>query len=54
MRMRLTALAAAIAAGMMMAPAGTAVAAGAAGDTIRIGFITDISGVYADIDGPAG
>jgi branched-chain amino acid transport system substrate-binding protein len=51
MRMRLTALATAIAAGMMMAPAG---AAFAAGDTIRIGFITDISGVYADIDGPGG
>ena len=24
------------------------------GDVIRIGFITDMSGVYADIDGPAG
>ncbi len=24
------------------------------GDTIKIGFITDLSGVYADIDGPAG
>jgi len=24
------------------------------GDVIRIGFITDLSGVYADIDGPAG
>ncbi len=24
------------------------------GDTIRIGFITDMSGVYADVDGPAG
>ena len=23
-------------------------------DTIKIGFITDMSGVYADIDGPAG
>ena len=24
------------------------------GDVIRIGFITDMSGLYADIDGPAG
>ena len=24
------------------------------GDVIRIGFITDMSGVYADIDGPGG
>ena len=24
------------------------------GDTIRIGFMTDMSGVYADVDGPAG
>ncbi|MDE2419197.1 MAG: ABC transporter substrate-binding protein [Burkholderiales bacterium] len=24
------------------------------GDVIRIGFITDLSGIYADIDGPAG
>ena len=24
------------------------------GDVIRIGFITDLSGLYADIDGPAG
>ena len=24
------------------------------GDTIKIGFITDLSGLYADIDGPAG
>ena len=37
------------------APAATA-ASGAAGaaNAIRIGFITDMSGVYADIDGPAG
>lgn len=28
--------------------------AAAAGDVIRIGFITDLSGVYADIDGPGG
>src|ERR1700710_1387749 len=24
------------------------------GDVIRIGFITDMSGLYADLDGPAG
>ncbi|MEP7299388.1 MAG: ABC transporter substrate-binding protein, partial [Burkholderiales bacterium] len=24
------------------------------GDVIKIGFITDLSGLYADIDGPAG
>ena len=24
------------------------------GDVVRIGFITDMSGVYADVDGPAG
>src|SRR3954452_25121809 len=24
------------------------------GDVIKIGFITDMSGVYADVDGPAG
>ena len=23
-------------------------------DTVKIGFITDMSGVYADVDGPAG
>src|SRR5450830_299321 len=28
--------------------------AAAAGDVIKIGFITDLSGVYADIDGPGG
>lgn len=29
-------------------------AAGISDDVIRIGFITDLSGVYSDIDGPAG
>src|SRR5690606_27665982 len=29
-------------------------AAGISDDVIRIGFITDMSGVYSDIDGPAG
>ncbi len=33
---------------------GTAAQAQISGDTIRIGFITDLSGLYADIDGPAG
>ncbi len=40
------------------ASAGAFLAGGASaqysGDVIRIGFITDMSGVYADIDGPAG
>ena len=26
----------------------------AAGDVIKIGYITDLSGIYADIDGPGG
>jgi branched-chain amino acid transport system substrate-binding protein len=33
---------------------GPAVHAQVSNDTIRIGFITDMSGVYADVDGPAG
>ena len=33
---------------------GTAAAAPASGDVIRIGFTTDMSGVYADADGKAG
>ncbi|MBC7734300.1 MAG: ABC transporter substrate-binding protein [Bacteriovorax sp.] len=33
---------------------GTSVHAQISGDVIRIGFITDMSGLYADIDGPAG
>lgn len=33
---------------------GCAGSASAAGDVIRIGFITDLSGVYSDIDGPGG
>ena len=32
----------------------TAAQAQVSGDVIRIGFITDMSGLYADIDGPAG
>lgn len=33
---------------------GVAANAQISNDTIRIGFITDMSGVYADVDGPAG
>jgi len=33
---------------------GTSAQAQVSGDVIRIGFITDLSGLYADIDGPAG
>ena len=33
---------------------GTTAHAQISGDTIKIGFITDLSGLYADIDGPAG
>jgi len=50
--MKLKKLAAAV------AGAGAVMAGGAqaqmSGDVIRVGFITDMSGVYADIDGPAG
>ena len=47
-----------IAAAAALAFAGVAAAplanAQISGDVIRIGFITDLSGLYADIDGPAG
>ena len=33
---------------------GTSAQAQISGDVIRIGFISDLSGLYADIDGPAG
>jgi branched-chain amino acid transport system substrate-binding protein len=33
---------------------GTSAQAQISGDTVKIGFITDLSGLYADIDGPAG
>lgn len=39
-------------AGLTMAAPGQA--AGISDDVIRIGFITDMSGLYSDIDGPAG
>ena len=50
MNAKLKGLTAAIAAGLAMSYG----SASAAGDTIRIGFITDISGVYADLDGAGG
>src|SRR5450755_5111445 len=34
--------------------AGAPAQAQISGDTIKIGFISDLSGLYADIDGPAG
>ena len=43
----------ALAAGSLLAAA-PAAHAQISGDVIRIGFITDLSGLYADIDGPAG
>ncbi|MFL9923275.1 ABC transporter substrate-binding protein [Herbaspirillum lusitanum] len=51
MNVRLNILAGAIAAGFALGAAAPAVAAG---DTIKIGFITDMSGVYADLDGAGG
>ncbi|PLC51696.1 ABC transporter permease [Pollutimonas subterranea] len=51
--MKLRTLTAALAlAGLTMAAPGQA--AGISDDVIRIGFITDMSGLYSDIDGPAG
>ena len=44
-------LAAALAAGILTAPPAHAQASD---DVIRIGFITDLSGPYAELDGPAG
>jgi branched-chain amino acid transport system substrate-binding protein len=38
----------------IMAMAGAPAQAQISGDTIKIGFISDLSGLYADIDGPAG
>jgi len=37
--------------GMLLASTGAAQAAGISDDVVRIGFLTDISGVYADYDG---
>ena len=47
-------LTAAIAAALLSASGAAVHAAGISDDVIRIGFITDMSGVYSDIDGRAG
>ena len=51
--MKKTRLAAAMAAIVMGAVSFNA-AAQVSGDTVKIGFITDLSGLYADIDGQGG
>jgi len=51
--MKMTRLAAAMAALAMGTVSGMA-AAQVSGDAVKIGFITDMSGLYADIDGPGG
>jgi len=51
--MKLKAIAVAVSATCAFAAAGTA-SAQVSGDVIRIGIITDMSGLYADIDGPGG
>jgi branched-chain amino acid transport system substrate-binding protein len=51
MKLKKLAAACALAAGVL---AGASAQAQISGDVIRIGFITDLSGLYADIDGPAG
>ncbi|HJV81548.1 ABC transporter substrate-binding protein [Noviherbaspirillum sp.] len=51
--MKLKAMAVAVSATFAMGLAGSA-SAQISGDTIKIGFITDMSGLYADIDGPGG
>jgi branched-chain amino acid transport system substrate-binding protein len=53
MKMKLKTLCAAVAATTAMGMAGSA-SAQISGDVIRIGLITDMSGVYTDIDGPGG
>lgn len=50
MRIKMKALALAALVGM----SAMAMQARAAGDNVKIGFITDMSGLYADIDGPGG
>ncbi|MEI2417242.1 ABC transporter substrate-binding protein [Orrella sp. JC864] len=52
--MKLRILAAALTLGGLGATAVPALAQGISDDVIRIGFISDMSGVYSDIDGPAG
>ncbi len=51
--MKLKAMAFAVAATLAMGAAGMA-SAQISGDVVRIGLITDMSGLYADIDGPGG
>ena len=51
--MKKTRLAVALAATVFGAFAGSA-SAQVSGDTVKIGYITDMSGLYADIDGPGG
>jgi len=53
MKLKKSAAACALAFGVAMGGAGSAQAQ-ISGDVIRIGIITDMSSVYADIDGPAG
>src|SRR5438105_7497065 len=53
MKLKKIALACSLAAAGMFASVAPAQAQ-VSGDVIRIGFITDLSGLYADIDGPAG
>jgi branched-chain amino acid transport system substrate-binding protein len=50
MKLKTIATACSLVAGAALAPAHAQVS----GDVIRIGFISDLSGLYADIDGPAG
>ena len=49
-KLKKTALATAI----TLSTLGLAQAQGISDDIIKIGFITDMSGVYSDLDGPAG
>ena len=51
MRLKKISVACALAAATLF---GSSAQAQVSGDVIKIGFITDLSGVYADIDGPAG
>jgi branched-chain amino acid transport system substrate-binding protein len=51
--MKLKAIAIAVASTLSLAMAGSA-SAQISGDTVKIGFITDISGLYSDIDGQGG
>jgi branched-chain amino acid transport system substrate-binding protein len=51
--MKLKAIAVAVASTLALAMAGSA-SAQISGDTVKIGFITDISGLYSDIDGQGG